>query len=86
MRQRGGIGGGATFSGWSYVDLCIVVILEARQAPGWEMCIFGIPRRFTAGSWRHLFTFRGIIELQTYKLIYKSIPVLRSEVDKILRY
>jgi hypothetical protein len=35
MRQRGGIGGGATFSGWSYVDLCGVVFLEAWQVPGW---------------------------------------------------
>ena len=29
---------------------------------------------------------RGMIEIQTYKLIYKSIPVRRPEVDKILRY
>jgi hypothetical protein len=43
----------------------------------------GVLQRGVRGSCSH---FGGIIEIQTYKLIYKSIPVLRPEVDKILRY
>ena len=43
----------------------------------------GVLQRGVRGSCSH---FGGIIEIQTYKLIYKSFPVLRPEVDKILRY
>jgi hypothetical protein len=43
----------------------------------------GVLQRGVRGSCSH---FGGVIEIQTYKLIYKSIPVLRPEVDKILRY
>jgi len=63
--------------GLSYVDLCAVVILEGGRLLVGDMQMWNT-QAFYSGSEAPVHI-RGIIEIQTYKLIYKSIPVLSQK-------